>query len=84
MFNYNIKDIAFLYVDKVYVVRIQIDNNLAHNIYLNMGPDNRPFEIAKSNIKLAFELAKEEQVPDYLLASELPKLLGWKRYHWSN
>ena len=82
MFNYSIKDINFFYVDEVYIVGIKIDNVFSHNIYLNMGKDNKPFEVAKEDIELAIEIAKEERVPDYLLASELPKLLGWKRFHW--
>lgn len=82
MFNYGIKDVNFFYVQEVYVVGIKIDNVYSHNIYLNMGKDNRPFDIIKKNVLLAIEMAKEEKVPDYLLSIELPKLLGWKRYRW--
>lgn len=82
MFNYGIKDVNFFYVQEVYVVGIKIDNVYSHNIYLNMGKDNRPFDIIKKDVLLAIEMAKEEKVPDYLLSWELPKLLGWKRYRW--
>lgn len=81
-FNYGIKDVNFFYVQEVYVVGIKIDNVYSHNIYLNMGKDNRPFDIIKKDVLLAIEMAKEEKVPDYLLSIELPKLLGWKRYRW--
>lgn len=82
MFNYSIKDINFFYVDGDYIIGIKIDNIFSHNIYLNMGKDNKPFEVAKTDVKLAIEMAKEEKIPNYLLSSELPKLLGWKRYRW--
>ena len=75
------KDFKFFHKNGELLVGIKIPDY--KTIYMGLGKDNRPFEIIVNDIRLAYEMLDESIEGSYIkcitIASELPKLLGYRR-----
>lgn len=81
----NNKDFQFFHKNGELLVGVKIPYYTT--LYMGLGKDNRPFEAIVNDIRLAYEMLDEAIENSYVksvtIASELPKLLGYRRSNGS-
>lgn len=79
------KDFQFFYKNGELLVGVKLPYYTT--LYMGLDKDNRPFENIIADIRLAYEMLDEgiegSYVKSVTIASELPKLLGYRRSNGS-
>ena len=77
-------DFKFFFNEGQYFCSVKLPIDSKPICYMAMGNDNRPFDTIIDDIKLALEMLIDAYngdmfIRDFVIARELPKLLGYKR-----
>ena len=78
------EDIKFYFKDNKYFVSVPVPcDSKPYMVYMDMGNDNRPFDVIIADINLAYEMLSNSIDSSYTkaikIAFQLPQLLGYKR-----
>lgn len=82
--NIEKSNFKFFFDGEQYFCSVKLPIDSKPICYMAIGYDNRPFEAIINDIQLAFDMLVDDYngdmfIRDFVIARELPKLLGYKK-----